>query len=416
MTEIEEAYLGKLFQIYRVKYGEVLAGFEIFLDRDDAAERIMNYCGLKLGTELPADARDTIERHLGEAYKLGLGRDWSDAKWKVPDANALDFFTRHDQYFVGRQFQHYSGDIRQVIEDELKGVRAYNKEVVERMREKMGDAFEHPYIKDYYELVVRNGVNKSRNMGRTLSYERLGIAQVEIVAILDNKTSRICREMNGRRIEVKLLADHVRKVLDTPMDELTERFAWPTDADAKAYAGLSTDEIMSQIKTPLPPYHGRCRTTTVIAKRMTVRKSSGGNFSGELAFDAKNDDAARRAQALEKLSRDELLSKMDGRVKTSWWDSESREWRDGTVRGSREYHRDTHGNEFKGEDYDVALKNLLKSYDKIYTYLEGDAPFWIVRDTKLEKYLLLNDAGKILTFHKQEKIRRHIDQVAVEIL
>ncbi|TAL31575.1 MAG: hypothetical protein EPN93_17420 [Spirochaetes bacterium] len=398
-----------------MKYGEFLSGFEVFIDQDNLVDKIMDYAALKMGQELPADARTVIEKWTGASYKLGLGQDWSDAKWKVTDRNALAFFRRHDQYFFGNQFQHYSDDLRTVVENELKGVRAYNKEVVDRLREKMGEAFEHPYVKDYYDLVVRNAVNKSRNFGRVFNYERLGIAEVEIVAIRDQKTSRICREMDGRRVEVKFLADHVREVLSTPMNELTEKFAWPTDADAKSYEGLSTADILGHIKTPLPPFHGRCRTTTVIGKRITVRKSTGGSFSGELAYDDKNEAARTRAGMLGTLRNDELLSKMDGLAKTGYWDNKPHEWPDGTERMSREFHEEKHGHEFK-EGYDTALKNLLKSYSNVYTYLQGEAPVWIVREAATKKYLLLNDAGKILTFHRQDRVRRRILETAVEIL
>jgi hypothetical protein len=110
---------------------------------------------------------------------------------------------------------------------------------------------------------------------------RLGIAAVEIVAILDSRTSRICREMNGRRISVRLLVSHVREVMQTPMNELTEKFAWPTPNEVKSYEGLSTDDIMSRISCRMPPYHGRCRTTYVISREVRVSKSGGGDFTGE---------------------------------------------------------------------------------------------------------------------------------------
>ena len=102
-----------------------------------------------------------------------------------------------------------------------------NRIKVERMRAVMGEAFEHPTIVNYYDLVVRNAVNKSRNFGRVARYERLGIAEMEIVAILDDRTSTTCREMNGRRIPVSVASEFVQDVMATKMDDLTERFAWP---------------------------------------------------------------------------------------------------------------------------------------------------------------------------------------------
>lgn len=357
-----------------------------------------------MGNELPADAADVIKKWSDKSYKFGLGQEWADDKWKVTDRNAINFFKEHDQYFFGKQFQHYAPQMREIVENELKGVaRAYDPKVMKSLKEKMGDEFAHPKITDYYDLVVRNAVNKSRNFGRTLSYERLGISELEVVAILDKKTSKICREMNGRRIKTSVAADHVRDVLKTPMDELTEQFAWPNDNDAKKFAEMSTDEIMGKIKVKLPPYHARCRTTTVISMDTKISKSSGGFFKGEVEYDRENEQAVKRADKLKKLSKQELLSKVESLAQTRWWDDSIKEWPDGTTRSSYEYHKSKHGKEFPN-GYDNAFKTLLKKYDKVYTF--GDNNEWIIYDSDSKSFLHLSETGKVLRFHKYNSFKQ----------
>jgi len=403
VVEIEDAYAAEFFEIYKVKYGEFLAGIEAHFSSDDVAAAIMAAMEETMGAKLPAAAKETIATWTKKSYEMGLGQKWDDDKWKVTDRAALDFFKRHDQHFFGKQFEHYSDDMRTVVEDELKGISAYTPEVKARMKEKLGDAFEHPYVKDYYDLCIRNAVNKSRNYGRTFKYERLGIAEIEVVAVLDKKTSLICRTMNGRRIEVKMLADYVRETLETPMDELTEKFAWPTEAEARDYAGMSTGDIMGKIKCKLPPYHGRCRTTTIISKKVTVKKSRGGNFSGTLSFNNKNEQAKKRGQQLKNLTRDELLGKMDSQIRTSWWDETVKEWPDGTTQSSYNYHKKKHDRFFiKNEGgFDKALKNILSNYDKVYTF--GETPEWIFYRNDSAAYLHISNRGTRLTFHKYRR-------------
>lgn len=364
-----------------------------------------------MGSELPADAADVIKKWSEKNWKFGLGQNWSDGEWKVTDRDAINFFRKHDQYFFGKQFQNYSDEMRQIVENELKGViRAYDPKVLKALKQKMGDAFDDSRIKDYYDLVVRNAVNKSRNFGRALNYERLGIAELEIVAILDKKTSRICREMNGRRIQTRVAADHVREVLKTPMDELTEKFGWPNDNDAKRFAEMSTADIMKEIKVQLPPYHGRCRTTTVMSMDVKISKSSG-YFKGDIDYDKENDRAAERANKLNKLTKQELLSKVESLSQTGYWDDRVREWPDGSTRGSYEYHKAKHEREFSS-GYNKALKSLLKNYDKVFTF--GEAGEWIFYDTKSRSFLQISETGKIQRFHKYNRFKPRKNMVGIE--
>ncbi|MEJ5361111.1 MAG: hypothetical protein WHV26_03525 [Spirochaetota bacterium] len=347
--------------------------------------------------ELPENALDIIRKWTGKAYELGLGRIWDDDKWKVDDKNALDFFARHDQHFFGKQFEHYSPLLRKVVEDELKGKRAYSKEVVQRVKKALGEAFEHPTIKDYYDLCIRNAVNKSRNYGRIFQYERLGIASVEIVAILDNKTSAICREMNGRRIEVKMLADHVREVLQTPMDELKEKFAWPSPEQIRSFVGMSTKDIIDKINCKLPPYHGRCRTTTVIAKDIVVKKNMG-NLQG-LVPEANGKEPANkreRRKQLKNLLQQELLAKIEQQRTNAYWDTDSS--------GKRlKKHQEKHSDEFSQheESYEEITKKVLKIFDKVFTFIEGRRIKWAFYNEGYDAIVIIEEqSGKILTMYK----------------
>ncbi len=364
------------------------------------ADDIMAILQQKMQDELPGECTDTIQKWTGTAYRLGLGRIWDDDQWKVEDTNAIEFFTRHDQHFFGKQFENYSDVLRQVVVDELQGKRAYSKEVVTKVRKALGEAFEHPHITDYYDLCMRNAVNKARNYGRIFQYERLGIAMVEIVAILDNKTSAICREMNGRRIEVQMLADHVREVLQTPMDELKEKFAWPTPEQVRSYEGLSTKQIMDSISCKLPPYHGRCRTTTVITKNIVVKKSSG-TLQGVVEPAQGKEPASKkvRRKQIASLTQQELLAKVEQQRTNAYWDSKDDDKR-------LQQHITKHGNEFSSydESYEEITKNVLKNFDNVYTFKEGKRIKWAFYNNAYRGLAIIEErTGTILTMYKLTK-------------
>jgi hypothetical protein len=186
--------------------------------------------------------------------------------------------------------------------------------------------------------------------------------------------------MNGRRIQTSFAAEHVRETLDTPMDELTEKFAWPTKSEASKYAGMSTDEILKHIKVPLPPYHARCRTTTVISMDTIVVTNSGVSLNTKEEPDYKDMPRVQkkkfkelnreRWEEYENLGIDEWSSKISG-LSASQWDKEN-----------LDFHWDKHKKDFdkfakgvkissKGE-YEKFAKKLLTDFNRCFVYNHND--------------------------------------------
>lgn len=350
-------------------------GFVIYLDEDKATEKILSYCKKKFGNDLPVRAEKIIRERITESWKQGkLDANLRKDNWKVTDEKAVSFFRENDRFFLGKQYNKYSEEIRKVIDDELTGKsRSHDKKVVERLRKKMGAALDHPKIKDYYSMVVRNSVNRSRNYSRALAYEQMGISELEIVAILDDSTSDVCREMNGRRIEVKTAADFVRNVISSPVDELdafVTEYEWPTTEQIKQMPKQSTADILKTIKCKLPPYHARCRTTYVMAEPVRVTNRKGKVLDSLVKpkldrIDSKrksqiSDVVDERFQEVSVLSKDELASKINSLVSSKWYD-----------RNKLENHYEKWGPSVgakTGNEYDKLSKKYLSNYDRVFIY------------------------------------------------
>lgn len=346
---------------------------------NDVLDRIMADAEKTMTEDMPNDVSDIASDYNKQAYVLGLGKGWDgdNDEWKVTDENALKWFRENDQFFFGNQWQHYKGDLKEVIENELKGVeRAYDPAVVKRLQDKMGDAFNHPKVTDYYDLVVRNAVNRSRNYGRTFSFQRKGIAEMEVVAILDERTSKICREMNGRRIKTETAVQYVQETMATPLDELTEKYKWPRSSDVATWKGMSTDDIMKKLGCKLPPYHGRCRTTTIMAKRTRVTNMNGKTLDTvhQPVFDnftenekkKRRDIVNKRYTDIKNLTSDELASKVNSLQTAEWHDADllNRHFQD-------------HAPEFDITDkkaYVQKSKEYLKNYNNVFILSDNSAP------------------------------------------
>ncbi len=108
----------------------------------------------------------------------------------------------------------------------------------------------------YFKGLADHIATKTKELGRISGYQRAGIKYVKVKAILDERTSIICRQMHGRIISVERLAEQKERILQArSIDELKAAQAWIPSFSGK------TSELPDGVAGP--PYHYRCRTTTV---------------------------------------------------------------------------------------------------------------------------------------------------------
>lgn len=101
-------------------------------------------------------------------------------------------------------------------------------------------------------------------MGHVSGYETAGVQYVKIVAVIDSKTTPICRAMNGKVFKVKEFRKQYDKIMSAAEkhDIKAYKAAQPM-ISGKAMSGEISDEDIKRLGIKLPPYHFRCRTTHV---------------------------------------------------------------------------------------------------------------------------------------------------------
>jgi SPP1 gp7 family putative phage head morphogenesis protein len=149
----------------------------------------------------------------------------------------------------------------------------------------------------YWEVVAGAFVSNGRSFAQMSSYAEAGIERYIIEAVLDERTTEICRFLHGKtfsvkdalgrfeRIEamespedIKQVQPWVREALDPdtgrkalfvgsgdariPITEVT-RSAFGTRDDRGEFRGSLSEREMMDLGISFPPYHGLCRTTTV---------------------------------------------------------------------------------------------------------------------------------------------------------
>ena len=118
--------------------------------------------------------------------------------------------------------------------------------------------------KTYWELLADHTLTKIQNMGHVSGYETAGVQYVKIVAVIDNKTTPICRAMNGKVFKVADFRKQYDKIIHAAeKHDLKAYKAAQPMVNGKAMKGEISEEDIKKLGIKLPPYHFRCRTTHV---------------------------------------------------------------------------------------------------------------------------------------------------------
>ena len=132
---------------------------------------------------------------------------------------------------------------------------------------------------DYFEGVAVNAATTARVSGSLLQMRSLGVTTYEYVAILDERTSDICKALDGKRFSVTAAADRIEDMVTGPVDPQAIRslhkweprkFGTILEAqgvDLKPGQALTAAQSQTVMRNgfAFPPQHFRCRSTVDIS-------------------------------------------------------------------------------------------------------------------------------------------------------
>lgn len=209
-----------------------------------------------------------------EEIRTGLS-----ATFNLPDRRAMTWLHEHEMYWTRTHFtREWTERIANLSEVAIKnGLSRHDAGLF--FQNTLGEAFKGE-SQQYWELVADAITTRSRSFGSIEAFQKAGIAQYRIDAVIDHRTSEICRYLDGEEIET-LLPDGTVKTYK--LDDVTfntadavavrdamiaapnpdaakEVMPWKSPAFVlgKDTAQLASSGIM------MPPFHGRCRSRLVI--------------------------------------------------------------------------------------------------------------------------------------------------------
>lgn len=171
----------------------------------------------------------------------------------LKDTRSIDWLSKSDRFYVGRIFPDYEKEFVEALKKMTLESGLSATEVAKELQEKLGDKINQPLYA--YERVVRTSATRVRNWSRIYSYDELGIVEVEIYAMMDERTCPICGEMDGKVFKVEGIINHIEKVMSADVEDLPDLNPFMTADQAK----LDPETLLNDLGIALPPWHANCR-------------------------------------------------------------------------------------------------------------------------------------------------------------
>jgi len=189
---------------------------------------------------------------------------------------------------LGREMANLTGRGRDIVERGLSDGLGRG-EIAADLRREIPEIWKK-YGENYSRVVASNAMVRARSISQAGSYRDAGVEKFEILAVMDERTTAQCQELNGQIITVRnasaisMAAAAARTVnelkeanpfIQDMIDPTTGRrvlrttlgvdIAYAEDGGRDFTRVLSNDQLATGASIGFPPYHMACRTTTVMA-------------------------------------------------------------------------------------------------------------------------------------------------------
>jgi hypothetical protein len=242
------------------------------------------------------DAATEVVQATRDSTRTGQGLAIA-ASFNALDRRIIRHVTTSQANFVrdeyGRRHEAFSQKARQIVADGLEaglGRADLARDLEEGARDTIAGRNSL-----YWETVAGSFVSNGRSFAQLSAYAEAGIQRYLIAAVLDERTTEVCRFLDGKTFTVatglnnfealeadpdaiKELAPWVREAIDpdtgrkvlyvergesrVPLAEVA-RSAMGTRDDRGDFSRALSERDMESMGISFPPYHALCRSTTV---------------------------------------------------------------------------------------------------------------------------------------------------------
>ncbi len=246
----------------------------------DSIDKLMGIINAQLGDDFAALVNEPTKAIIDRCVRLGLKDTQVQAPtktsiglWGIEDQHLSSTIQKQQLFWIGN---HFEADVRQNFANTLtKAIeQGYTKEMLaDTLKQQFGDIAEKSSY--YWQGLAEHTALRIREFGRLQGYKKAKARYYKLVVILDDRTSDICRALAAQdktyplndAIEVmdNLMAlDTKSNSLDDARDYIKALAPWIKD-DQIEYDSEMNPVSVSGAHTPFPPFHWKCRTSTVFS-------------------------------------------------------------------------------------------------------------------------------------------------------
>jgi hypothetical protein len=277
--EYIDAYLGNIIKLDDSVRQEIMQELK---DRNaqgqlpSDVEGFVNEVYSTITTRYPALAReaglaDLVKQNIQTIYKFYRLTDtslWGDEKpimtsLQQPDVRAQDFLSRLDDIYFSDyvQNQDFKNQLTGFLRDTVmeKGLPATDAVLDEFGNEWANNSDLH------VRRIIDTGVTRVRTFAHIRQMRQSGIKELEVMEVMDRITCALCREADGRIVQVSAADEIIESALALPVDEFKDRYISGSATETEMMSS-SLGDLISQGKG-LPPFHVICRGRIRVVNR-----------------------------------------------------------------------------------------------------------------------------------------------------
>lgn len=236
------------------------------LTQDDL-QAIIEILRTETGRKMANGMADGLLELFGKSYLNGKAHALKDElvniSFTLVDETSIEWLHRNNLYWVGSYFdKHISQSVADVVAGGMQ--EGLGRDEIGKLLK--GFFKEYPGVQvrpdQYWSGLAATSMNRSRVFGSVNGYREIGVRDLQILAMGDERVCPICEQLDRKIIPIARAATQVQQMIATENPEDVKAISpWLPASDI---ADMSHEQIMNR-GVVLPPFHGSCRCDVVAA-------------------------------------------------------------------------------------------------------------------------------------------------------
>lgn len=181
------------------------------------------------------------------------------------DDKAVEWLKDDNLYWVENHYsEQVASDIVKIANEIGLKQGLGRKEAAKALRAAFSDRFAQSL--SYWQGLSATVLTRSSVMGTTQALIEAEAKTYEFLAVNDERTSEICRHLNGKVFKVEVAKNIRDRLLNSKSPEDAKEVApWPTGKHLQEALGTSSANDLAAMGIAVPPLHFHCRSELIVS-------------------------------------------------------------------------------------------------------------------------------------------------------